>query len=59
MRIRLSADEARYLRDQLDIWIEGYKDIDDEMPIDVLTALLYHRELAERIRGKLWNRNRN
>lgn len=59
MRFRLSREEAEYLKDQLDIWIEGFTDIDDEMPKSVLLELLHHREMAERIRTKLWTKLRS
>ena len=58
MRIRFSREEAIYLKDQLDMWIEGYKDIDGEMPSDVVVQLLEHREIAEVIRERLWKRTR-
>ncbi len=65
MRLRLSRDEAEYLKDQLDMWIEGYQDVvdwDDDAsdvpPPDVIVKMLYHREMAERIRGRIWKHGR-
>ncbi len=61
MRLRLSRDEAEYLKDQLDMWIEGYQDTvnwDDETPPDVVERMLSHREMAERIRGRIWKHGR-
>ena len=58
MRLRLSREEATYLKDQLDMWIEGYKDIDGEMPSDVVVELLRPREMAEGIRDRIWRRTR-
>ncbi len=58
MRLRLSRGEADYLMHQLDMWIEGYKDIDEEMPTDVVVELLGNREMAEAIRGRIWKRNK-
>jgi len=56
MKVRLTIEEAVYLKDQLDTWIEGFSDIDDEMPNSVVLELLHHREVAERIREKLWRK---
>ncbi len=60
MRLRLSRDEAEYLKDQLDMWIEGYQDIDpdDDIEPDVVVKMLSHREMAERIRGRIWKHGR-
>ncbi len=61
MRLRLSRDEAEYLKDQLDMWIEGYQDVvswDDDIEPDVVTKMLHDRETAERIRGRIWKRVR-
>jgi hypothetical protein len=60
MRLRLSRDEAEYLKDQLDMWIEGYQDIDpdDHIDPDVVVKMLSHREMAERIRGRIWKHGR-
>ena len=58
IRLRLSRDEADYLMLQLDMWIEGYKDIDDEMPTDVIIELLQNREMAEGIRDRIWKRSK-
>ena len=59
MRIKLSEDEATYLKDQLDMWIEGYADIDDDnMPTEVILELLHNRETAEKIRERIWRRGR-
>ena len=64
MRLRLSRDEAEYLKDQLDMWIEGYRDVidwddaGDDTPPDVIVKILQHREMAERIRGRIWKHAR-
>ncbi len=58
MRIKLSDNEATYLKDQLDMWIEGYADIDDDMPSEVVLELLANREMAQRIRERIWRRGR-
>jgi len=57
----LSPKEAEYLKDQLDIWIEGYSDVDaSETPPEVVLEMLDNRETAERIRGRIWKRlNKN
>jgi len=56
VKIKLTEDEAEYLKDQLDGWIEGFSDIDDDMPYTVVLELLHHREMAERIRDKIWQK---
>jgi len=58
MRVKLTPEEAVYLKDQLDTWIEGYSDIDDEMPRDVVLELLHNREMAEKIRERVWRKIR-
>ncbi len=66
MRLRLNQDEATYLMHQLDMWIEGYKDVidwdeedlDDMPPSDVVIELLRNREMAEEIRARIWNRSK-
>jgi len=60
MRLRLSREEAEYLKDQLDMWIEGYQDInpDDDIEADVVVRMLHHREIAERIRERVWKHGR-
>ena len=60
MWIRLTSKQAEYLKDQLDMWIEGYKDVitddDDPIPTEVVAEMLRNRETAERIRNKVWRR---
>ena len=58
MRLRLSRDEADYLMHQLDMWIEGYKDIDEDTPAEVVLELLHNREMAEDIRDRIWRRTK-
>ncbi len=58
MKIRLSREEATYLKDQLDMWIEGYSDISQDMPSDVVVELLRNREMAEVIRDRIWRRTK-
>lgn len=54
----MTTEEAEYLKDQLVIWIEGFSDIDDEMPNSVVLELLHHREMAENIRQRIWKHGR-
>ncbi len=63
MWIRLTSKQAEYLKDQLDMWIEGYKDVitdddefEDPIPTEVVEEMLRNRETAERIRNKVWRR---
>jgi hypothetical protein len=58
MYIKLTSEEGVYLKDQLDTWIEGYKDIEGEIPSDVVLELLHNREMAERIRERVWRKIR-
>ena len=46
------------------MWIEGYQDVadwendGDDIPPDVIVKMLSHREMAERIRGRIWKHAR-